>query len=122
MAARRQDRVRELLKRAVGEVIRREISVSEGGLITVNDVAITPDLKSATVFISILGGDDQRKKGQSLLNERATWLRMQVARQIILKYIPSLRFVVDDSIERGNRILLLLADLEKKNHTPDPTE
>ncbi len=122
MAARRQDRVRELLKRAVGEVIRREISVSEGGLITVNDVAITPDLKSATVFISILGGDDQRKKGQSLLNERATWLRMQVAREIILKYIPSLRFVVDDSIERGNRILLLLADLEKKNHTPDPTE
>lgn len=122
MAARRQDRVRELLKRAVGEVIRREISVSEGGLITVNDVAITPDLKSATVFMSILGGDDQRKKGQSLLNERATWLRMQVARQIILKYIPSLRFVVDDSIERGNRILLLLADLEKKNHTPDPTE
>ena len=122
MAARRQDRVRELLKRAVGEVIRREISVSEGGLITVNDVAITPDLKSATVFISIFGGDDQRKKGQSLLNERATWLRMQVARQIILKYIPSLRFVVDDSIERGNRILLLLADLEKKNHTPDPTE
>ncbi|MSR43516.1 MAG: 30S ribosome-binding factor RbfA [Pedosphaera sp.] len=121
MAPRRQDRVRELLKRAVGEVIRREISVSEGGLITVNDVGVTPDLKSATVFISILGGPEQKKKGQSILNEKGVWLQMQVAREIILKYTPRLRFVVDDSIERGNRVLHILEELEKKN-LPDATE
>ncbi len=115
MAPRRQDRVRELLKRAVGEVIRREISVNEGGFITVNDVGLTPDLKSATIFIGILGGPEQKKKGQAILNEKAAWLQMQVAREIILKYTPRLRFVVDDSIERGNRVLHILEELEKKN-------
>jgi ribosome-binding factor A len=112
MAPRRQDRVRELLKRAVSEVLRREISVSEAGLITVNDVGVASDLKSATVFVSILGGADQKKKGQALLNEKAAWLQMQVAREIILKYTPRLRFVLDDSIDRGNRVLHLLNELE----------
>ena len=51
----RLQRVRELLKREIGEAIRREFHVSEGGLISVNDVDVAGDLKSAIVFISILG-------------------------------------------------------------------
>ena len=61
-------RVRELLKRAIGEAIRREFPVSEAGLITVNDVDVAGDLKSATVFISILGNADQQKRGLALLD------------------------------------------------------
>ena len=52
MASVRQQRVRELLKREIGEAIRREFSVSEAGIITVNDVVMGGDVKSATVFIS----------------------------------------------------------------------
>ena len=59
--------MRELLKREIGEVIRREFPVSEAGLVSVNDVDVAGDLHSAIVFISILGNADQQKRGIALL-------------------------------------------------------
>ena len=59
----RQERVRELLKRSIGEAIRREFHVNDVGLVTVNDIDMSGDLKSAIVFISILGNADQQKRG-----------------------------------------------------------
>jgi len=63
MASLRLQRVRELLKREIGEAIRREFHVSEAGLITVNDVDLAGDLKSATVFISILAIPTSKSAG-----------------------------------------------------------
>ena len=106
-------RVRELLKREIGEVIRREFPVSESGLVSVNDVDVTGDLKSATVFISIFGNADQQKRGISLLSQHRRRIQGLVGRAIVLKYTPALRFVMDDSVVRGNRVLEIIEDLEK---------
>ena len=121
MASLRLQRVRELLKRQIGEVIRREFQVSEAGLITVNDVDVAGDLHSALVFISILGSPDQQKRGVSLLERHRKRIQGLVGRAIVLKYTPKLRFLMDDSIARGNRVLGILEELEKT--TPaDPQE
>ena len=109
----RHERVRELLKRAIGEAIRREFHVSEAGLISVTDVECAGDLKSATVFISILGNADQQKRGLALLTEHRVRLQDLVARSVVLKYMPRLRFLVDDTIGRGNRVLQIIEELEK---------
>jgi len=113
MANHRQERVRELLKRAVCEAIRREIPVGDGGLICVNDVEMGGDLRTARVYISILGKPDQQKIGLSLLHKARPFIQEYVAREVILKYTPQLRFSLDDSIERGNRVLKLIEELEK---------
>jgi len=113
MASLRLQRVRELLKREIGEAIRREFHVSEAGLITVNDVDLAGDLKSATVFISILGNPDQQKRGFQLLNEHRIRLQGFIGRAVVLKYTPKLKFVFDDSIVRGNRVLQIMEELEK---------
>ncbi len=113
MANLRQQRVRELLKRAIGEAIRREFNVSEAGLISVNDVDCTGDLKSAVVFISILGNADQQKRGLALLTEHRSRLQGLVAKSVILRYTPTLRFVIDDSIVRGNRVMQIIEELDK---------
>jgi ribosome-binding factor A len=105
--------VRELLKRAIGEVIRREFQVSEAGLITVNDVDVAGDLHSAVVFVSILGNPDQQKHGFALLERHRKRIQGLVGRAVILKYTPTLRFLMDDSIARGNRVLGILNELEK---------
>ena len=63
MPSLRLQRVRELLKREIGEAIRREFQVSEAGLITVNDVDVAGDLQSAMVFISILGNAGPAEAG-----------------------------------------------------------
>lgn len=116
----RQARVRELLKRAIGEAIRREFNVSEAGLISVNDVDCTGDLKSAVVFISILGNSDQQKRGLALLTEHRSRLQGLVAKSVILRYTPTLRFVVDGSIVRGNRVLQIIEELDKTAPVAEP--
>jgi ribosome-binding factor A len=115
MPSLRIQRVRELLKRAIGETLRREFPVSETGLVTVNDVAVAGDLKSATVFISILGPADQQKRGFQLLEQHRKRIQALVARSVVLKYTPTLRFMADDSIERGNRVLAIIDELEKSS-------
>jgi ribosome-binding factor A len=113
MLSLRLQRVRELLKREIGGAIRREFLVSEAGLITVNDVDVKGDLKSATVFISILGTPDQQKRGLQLLAERRIRIQGLVGRAVVLKYTPTLKFIFDDSIVRGNRVLQIMGELEK---------
>jgi ribosome-binding factor A len=106
-------RVRELLRREIGETIRREFQVSEAGLITVNDVDVTGDLHSAVVFISILGNADQKKRGFGLLVQHRKRIQGLVGRAVVLKYTPTLRFIMDDSVVRGNKVLSIIEDLEK---------
>ena len=119
MPSHRLQRVRELLKREIGEVIRREIPVTEAGLVSVNDVDPAGDLKSATVFISILGNADQQKRGLAMLTQHRARIQGLVARSVVLKYTPTLRFVIDDSVARGNRVLEIIDELEKA--TPSGT-
>jgi ribosome-binding factor A len=113
MASLRLQRVRELLKRQIGEVIRREFEVSQAGLITVNDVDVAGDLHSALVFISILGSPDQQKRGFSLLTRHRNRIQGLVARAVVLKYTPRLKFLMDDSVVRGNKVLSILDEVEK---------
>jgi ribosome-binding factor A len=113
MPTLRHERVRELLKRAIGEAIRREFNVSDCGLISVNDVDMGGDLKSATVFVSILGNPEQQKRGFQSLDEHRARIQGLVAKAVVLKYTPTLKFVFDDSIVRGNRVLQIIEELEK---------
>jgi len=106
-------RVRELLKREIGEAIRREFPVSEAGLVTVNDVDVSGDLHSALVFISILGTPEQQKRGIALLTRHRKRIQGLVARAVVLKYTPTLQFKIDDSVVRGNRVLQIIDELEK---------
>jgi ribosome-binding factor A len=117
MPALRHERVRELLKREIGEAIRREFHVNEAGLISVNDVDVAGDLKSAIVFISIFGNPSQQKRGLELLTNNRVRIQGLVARSVVLKYTPTLKFVFDDSIVRGNRVLQIIEELEKSGTT-----
>ena len=119
MASLRMQRVRELLKREIGEAIRREFPVSEVGLVTVNDVDVAGDLHSALVFISILGSPEQQKRGFGLLTRHRKRIQGLVARAVVLKYTPTLKFLMDDSVVRGNRVLQIIEELEK-NSEPEP--
>jgi len=122
MSSLRLQRVRELLKREIGEAVRREFHVSEAGLITVNDVDVAGDLRSATVFISILGNPDQQKRGFQLLNEHRVRIQGFIGKAVVLKYTPKLKFAFDDSIVRGNRVLQIMEELEKSAPAAEDSE
>lgn len=109
----RHERVRELLKRELGEIIRRQIPIEQGGVISVNDVGLSGDLQSAKVFISIIGTPQQQKLGEELLHQNTAAIQHLLGQAVVLRYIPHLRFHVDDSIERGDRVLGILDELER---------
>ena len=124
MSSHRLLRVRELLKREIGEAIRREIPVQRAGLVTVNDVDVAGDLKSARVYLGLLGTVEQKKIAVDLLNHNRVRIQTVVAKAIVLKYTPKLKFIVDESISQGNRVLRIIEELEKTMppESPKPQE
>ena len=72
------------------------------------------------MFISILGNADQQKRGLALLTEHRSRLQGLVAKSVILRYTPTLRFVVDDSIVRGNRVMQIIEELDKTAPVAEP--
>jgi ribosome-binding factor A len=112
MSSLRLERVRELLKRQLGEVIRRELPLNEAGVITVNEVSVSNDLHLATVYVGIVGSDEQRTQSMARLQQERKKIQGLVGRAVVLKYTPHLRFVLDESISRGNRVLRILDEIE----------
>jgi len=113
----RRLRVNEVVKRELSSIIAREINF-EGVLVSINAVDVTPDLKSAHVFVSALGGN----KGASVidtLEAHRPALQTELSRHVVLKYTPHLIFHLDDSIERGTRVLEILEDLEERRAEND---
>lgn len=84
-------------------------------LVTVNQVDVTPDLKSAHVYISVLGSKGRQEVLPKLEANRAA-LQADLSRHVVLKYTPHLVFHLDDSIERGSRVLEIMQEIE-----PPPT-
>jgi ribosome-binding factor A len=113
MHNRRHERVRELLKRELSSILLREFPVTEAGLLTVNDVTVSGDLHSATVFVGIVGSAEQQQRGLALLQQHRKRIRGMVGGAVILKYTPDLRFVIDDAVARGNRVMHLIEEIEK---------
>jgi ribosome-binding factor A len=107
-------RVNELVKRELSALITREIDF-EPALVTVSSVDVTPDLKNAHVFVSVLGAKSKNDVLEKLEAHR-TMLQADMAKQVVLKYTPHLVFHLDDSIERGTRIIEILQKLE----APEP--
>lgn len=112
MPSLRHERVRELLKRTLAEILRREVDATECGLMNINEVGVARDLKSAKVFVGVVGSDAQRKKAAVLLEKRRAYFQQLMANELVLRYTPKIKFHLDDSVEQGNRVLQILEELE----------
>jgi ribosome-binding factor A len=117
MPSLRQQRVRELLKRTVGEILRRELDSESCGIITVNDVGMANDLHSAMVFVSVLGSDEQKRTAAKRLKSERSRIQYMLGREVVLKYTPRIKFDLDDAIEAGNRVMSILEEMEQANPT-----
>ncbi len=83
-------------------------------IISVTEVDVAPDLKSAKVFVSIFDTDESRSENSfEILKENAGFIRRELARVMTIRTVPELRFKKDGSMEYGNRIEKILHDLDK---------
>jgi ribosome-binding factor A len=105
----RIERVNNLIRREVSELIQRQVKDPRlDAFITVTEVATSPDLKYAKVFVSCISGKQEEQKTLGVLNAAAGFLRAELAKKLRLRRIPELSFHWDDSIEHGDHILRLI--------------
>lgn len=110
-------RVNELLKREIAEDLHRQFAMSDfdTASVTVTRVECTPDLRDANVFVSIFQHEEDRDRMIAFLNRHRQEIIRLLVRRVKLKYTPRLHFVLDSSLEEGDRILSLLAEMEREN-------
>jgi ribosome-binding factor A len=108
MATERMRRVNELLREVIGEGISTELEDPRIGFVTVISVETSADLRSARVYVSVLGGEDERNASLAGLRSSHGILQATIAREMRLKRTPTLTFHYDDSPERGVRMSRLL--------------
>ena len=108
--AQRMRRVNELMREVVGSAIASELEAPRIGFVTVTSVDTSADLRSARVYVSVLG--DAAAREASLAGRRSSHgvLQAAIARETRIKRTPTLTFHYDDTPERGVRISRLLED------------
>ncbi|MCY3646116.1 MAG: 30S ribosome-binding factor RbfA [Chloroflexi bacterium] len=119
--SRRTSRVSELLREEISDLVQRDLKDPrlEGALLSITEVEVSGDLRSAAVFVSHLGTAEERDEALAGLQSAASYLERELRRRLRMRRTPSLTFRFDPSIERGARLASTIADLAR-DRGPDP--
>lgn len=110
--SKRMVRVDELLRRELGVLCEKLVAPQVPALVTVTKVECAPDLREATVFVSVMGSPEAHAQAMRVMLGVRRELQQELARRIILKYTPKLRFREDETAEKADRVLTLLDELQ----------
>ncbi|HMK55902.1 MAG TPA: 30S ribosome-binding factor RbfA [Dissulfurispiraceae bacterium] len=110
---KRAQRLNILLREEIADIIMRRVKDPRLGFVTVTDVSLSEDLKIARVYISVLNSDE-RAIAIEILNGAKGTIRSEVAKRVRTKFIPTLEFRIDESIEQGFKIDKLLKEIKEK--------
>ena len=111
--SRRSERTCKLIQREISNLLERQVNDPRlSKFVSVTEVALSPDLKYAKIYVSTLGSEVNREDLLAGFNKASGFLRRELAARIRLRQMPQLSFYYDDSIERGARLLKLIGELE----------
>ncbi len=116
--SQRTQRVDELLRQEIGAILARDVQDPHIGFATITDVETAPDLRHARVWVSVIGPETERAETLAALERAMGYVRHELGRRLRLKRIPELHVRLDESAERGTRVLRLLSELDE-GRVPD---
>lgn len=116
-----RQRVEDQLRRILTELIQRRVKDPRASLCTVTEVSLRDDLRSGTVYLSILGGEAAITDALDAIGRAAGFLRTEATRTMRLKHVPDLRFVHDDRLLAQERIERLLEEASGERTRGDGT-
>ncbi len=108
----RLDRVTEAIRKEVSMILHDELKDPRLGFVTITKVTMTADLRSAKVFFSVLGKEEEHKKSKLALDSALGFIRKLVAERINLRFAPEIAFVEDRSVEYSVRIEEILNEIK----------
>ncbi len=110
LMSQRIARINELLKREISDCVRKHFEFSDI-LITIHDVATAVDLRTAEVYVGTIGDPEKGREAIRKLNAKRGLIQGIVMKRVVLRCTPILHFQIDESIERGVRVLNILDDI-----------
>jgi ribosome-binding factor A len=114
----RQEKVKELLKIEVSDILRKEIKDPRLGFITITDAQVSKDLRHAKVFVSVMGTEEEKKTSLGILQGAAGFIRREFGHRVSMKVIPEIVFGFDTAVEQGSRIFELLQKVKHESEEP----
>jgi ribosome-binding factor A len=114
MPTRRTVRVAEVLRKELSAQMSHSLDL-EGLLITISSVELPPDMKQAYIYVSTLNPEVDKEVALKLLNRNRVAWQGSIGRRLGLKFTPQLIFRFDEAVERGDRTMEILTELERKN-------
>jgi ribosome-binding factor A len=117
--SQRTDRIDQLLREEISRLVTEEVADPRVGFATITRVETTPDLRHARVWVSVIGQPAERTATIGALGRAMPFVRHELGRTLRLKRIPDLHVQLDDTAERGTRVLQLLDELEAGSARPD---
>ncbi len=113
MHYQRKDRVGDLIKREIANMIQRELKDPGIGFVTVTAVDVSVDLKQARVFYSVLGDEDSKSRSALALKRASGFIQNEIGKRLRLKYTPEILFEFDRSVEYGAHIEELIQKIHQ---------
>ena len=106
---RRTERINELLREEIAELLRRDVKDPRiGGIVSILEVQVSPDLRRAKVYVSVLGSDEEKASTFVALAAAAHFMQRELGKRLTIRRTPELEFVADDTVQEGSRIMSLL--------------
>lgn len=112
MSVRRVERVSQEIRDEIATMIGRELKDPRIGFVTVTRVDLTPDLRFARVYVSVLGDKAQQQKSLEGLKQATGWVRREVGRRLRMRLTPDVQFVYDKGVDATARVATLLDEVK----------
>ena len=111
--SRRIDRVNELLRLEISQVLARQIKDPRlAGVITITEVRTSSDLRNALVLLSVMGDEEAKQSALAGIQSAAKFLRRELRGRLTLRYTPFLSFALDDSLEHADRLIGIMNQIQ----------
>ena len=107
------EKVAGIIQKEVSEIIQFQLKDPKIGFITITDVTVTNDLSIAKVYVSFLGQKAREEAGMKALDRSKGYIRSELAKRMSMRKVPELHFLIDDSLERGNKIERILYEINQ---------
>ena len=117
---RRVERVNGLLRQEISNLVASQVNDPRlNGIITITQVRTAPDLRNARVYVSVMGREAVRQEALAGIQSSASYLRRELRNRVSLRYIPFLRFVLDDAMIEADRLMRIIDDLPASEASGD---
>lgn len=107
----RNERVRKTLMKEIADILQKDVKTP--GMTSILDVEVAHDNSFAKIFYSVFGSEEQKEKTKEIIEKSTPKIRFEIGKRIRLRLTPELRFIYDDSIEKGSKVQDLINKISR---------